>query len=414
MPKRKASSTTAPAKAAPAPKEKATLVDQAEADSPPKRRALTRRGSDAIIDRALTEHFSHLSPFQRVTQVVEGRTLRERIADDRASLSPKQRLSATYWRDLAKLYAAEGCPIAALAPGDDSMTVSDQLVAALAQLHHRNPAARSGEPLIAFLRHAPTVNRSEAVGLCKALIAPAGVRKKNMDSLMVEVMKCFIRCSIVSSYPDIALAMKSHFDSSMSSHYSRLKSGGVGLAVFFQCHEKEAALVLDMDDVHVVLQANGGWGDVSHQINRLTSGSLLGKTCFGFASKHVDAASFATKLHSLLAEVENKPCIDKAVIADFKAKASVAVKQLGSTTLNRRELKLQYGRYEALVQCTDASQECEYRLAALVKTLSIRGKADWQLYHGRSCCSTTGRTSRQLSPPRCSRKCRRRGRWLWR
>ena len=124
----------------------------------------------------------------------------------------------------------------ALTVSDAGGTVSEQLVEAIGVLHHRNPAHRSTEPLIAYLRHAVSISEVELVGIAKASVAPTTMRKQLVDTVHVEIMRSMGRLGLSQQFPQVAHAMKPHFDAAMCGHFGRLKAGGVCLQVFFECH----------------------------------------------------------------------------------------------------------------------------------------------------------------------------------
>ena len=107
------------------------------------RRQLQRRSSDAVVDRAIEEHFQHLSAYERPTMKVGGLTLRQRVASDRQKLTAGQRIGASHWRRLAQEFTQRATGSAqSLSSADDENDNDDQLRSALSFLHHKNPAAR--------------------------------------------------------------------------------------------------------------------------------------------------------------------------------------------------------------------------------------------------------------------------------
>jgi hypothetical protein len=292
----------------------ASLVAVEEANST-KRRQLNRRGSDDVVDRAVEDHFGHLTPFQKISFKVDDMTLRERIASDRNAMPSGKRLGAAYWRALAMQYVCDSDPVTELVPSNPLLEVSDQLVAALSQLHHKNPAARSVEPMIAYLRHATHINETELIGALKGMLAPLAIKKLSIDTMLVEAMRCVVRLDLKSKHPLVIQAVKGHFDTSLAAQFSKLKMSGISLKVFCQCYSKEASLVMDMTDADVVLAADQSWGMVSCQISRLVSSSILGKTMFGFAERHVQAAAFFQTVDVFLNELESTPAITVASVA---------------------------------------------------------------------------------------------------
>ena len=167
--------------------------------------------------------------------------------------------------------------------------------------------------------------------------------------------------------------MESYFGAALTAQYSRLKSSGVTLQVWMACHEKEAALILDMADAKVVLAEKDSWHEVKSQVARLSAGSLLGRTLFQAAEKQVTAASYSKIICDLLDTLKKSTVIEKTTIAKFKDDACAAVKELGAVRLGRRSIELPYGSsvHKVTLEVFDATTEWSLRLAAFLKTQAL-------------------------------------------
>jgi len=111
-----------------------------------------RRDRDGRVQRAIEMHFSHFPRFLVENKVINGRSLRDRIASDMDTLDgSSSRLGSRYWIALRAEYGASLDPCAALAVKDTNEKVSDVLITALTHFTSVNPAARTGDPLCSFL-----------------------------------------------------------------------------------------------------------------------------------------------------------------------------------------------------------------------------------------------------------------------
>jgi hypothetical protein len=365
------------ASAAPKPSETtgpppSTLVGKSEQEqAASKRRQLERRSSDAQIDRSIEEHFAHLTPYQKVTMQVDDKTLREHIHAARVNMRSGQRLGPSFWRDLAIKFIALTDPVASLEPSNHDLPISERLCAAVDALHHRNPAARSTEPMVAWLRHVQEVNELEFLGVLNACIAPLQVQKSKVDVLIVEIMKLMTRLDLHLRWPHFVRAAKGHFDLALSSHFSRLKHSGVTLATFMDCYRKEVGLVMDASDADVVMSCKTSWDKVSSQTSRLVTGSMLGKAMFGFAQVHVDAATFATRVEEVVDGLGEVAGITAKDLPAYHAQCADLMAQCCSLGSMKREIKLKYGPAVVSLTVQELSTEVELRLVARLKSDSL-------------------------------------------
>jgi hypothetical protein len=272
-PKRTGKATSSKVVVSPPKKEKPdeSLLEKAEGEKK-RARPLRKRSSDETIDRAIDSHFGHLTPYQKSTMQVDGMLIRERVTRDRHDLGKRRkRMGPSYWIALSAEYLAPEDPINALPNASADDVLSDQLINGLASLHNKNPAVRSVEPLITYLRHTESISAAELNGLCKAVVAPTLVNKTLHDNLLVEMIRALVRLGMHTTHIPTVEAMRSYFDAALTAQYSRLKSSGVTLQVWMACHEKEAALILDMADAKVVLAEKDSWHEVKSQVARLSA-----------------------------------------------------------------------------------------------------------------------------------------------
>ena len=151
--KRKASKAKAK-KAAKKPADEADEEDKMDQDSAAKARRTqrSRRDTDQKVQRALELHFNHFPKFLIENKLIDGLSLRQRIAADMEHMDgTKARLGTKYWVQLRAQYGGSLDPCANLQVKDINEKISDSLVSALQHFTSTNPAARTAEPLISFL-----------------------------------------------------------------------------------------------------------------------------------------------------------------------------------------------------------------------------------------------------------------------
>ena len=137
------------------------------------RRQLCRRDTDEATNRAIERHFRGVPKSCIETKLIDGLSLRQRIARDlRASRAcgKARRLGTTYWRGLRDLYVDE--PSLAELPVDKEAKVQTALKRAMEKLVLHATAARSSEPMQAFMRTTSSLNRKELLGLAAMVLKP--------------------------------------------------------------------------------------------------------------------------------------------------------------------------------------------------------------------------------------------------
>lgn len=136
---------------------------------PTKRRQIRRRGSETTTNRALDEHFWHLTTFPKTTLKVDNMTLRECICHYKKQMSKGEPLGHNCWEVLAQLYVCSSDPVNQRKRPGASLPIADQFLASLGQLHQKNPAARAADPLFTYLRRTGSINEVGLTGLLRSM-----------------------------------------------------------------------------------------------------------------------------------------------------------------------------------------------------------------------------------------------------
>lgn len=355
-------------------KQGATLLSAAEEPAAKRRRQLGRRQSEEQLERALTQHFAHMSNTDIETTRVEGRTVRERIADDMKSskgAAQKKRLGATYWRELVGIYGDKSSSSKEMK--DPSLPVRDALVQGLETATCPNPAKRSIEPLISFMQHCGVLNQKETVGLFKALSsAGSQVGRGNSDTLIIEAMNYVIRMKQAAHLKDELAAMRNLFDGALARQYLRLKKAGGQVLTWATTHMDLALLLVDKTDVDTVIQAKGNSAEVGPQVSRLTSAGHLGRELFGFAGMLIASASFSAEIDSTLKAFANS-AITMPAYEKTKEQCEHIVEQFQSTGVlaDKRKVTITFFKQLVEVVLPTATLELGMQMWCLIKERSI-------------------------------------------
>lgn len=159
------------ASSAPASSGKKALLAEAEAKRPQRRR-LGRRATDEQTDRAIEEHFKDWTAAQTDLVLIEGQSLRQRLASamhDKNLAGRKNRLGSSFWSELRTQYS--GSESSALADPffveDNTAHISPELLAALQACKSSNTTTRTKAPLVAYMSTVPDINGRELCGLAR-------------------------------------------------------------------------------------------------------------------------------------------------------------------------------------------------------------------------------------------------------
>ena len=155
----------------------------------------------------------------------------------------------------------------------------------------------------------------------KLAFKPCGIKKETIQQMHVELVRMSGKLHVKELYPEVVKACRGHFDIIMTCQFIGLKASGVTIRVFLRSYNKSCALVMDVNDANAVLQAVC-WLTVTLQIARLTSGSLLGRTLFGFADNHTMGAQYSTTVDELLGDLFKLDKITQANIDAVKVQAA--------------------------------------------------------------------------------------------
>ena len=199
------------------------------------RRQLQRRDTDEQVNRAIQCHFRGMSKVALETKKVGNMLLRQRIARDlRATRLSKNktRMSSSYWRDLRRTYGeSTGLEDVEIAESEVSQS---GLKRAMAKLCCPQIAARSSEPMQAFLSACGSLSRRDAYGVAKMIAEPKLLTKKHNDEACVALMSCMLRLGVVEKVKDIFACIKDSCDVALTCLWKTAERAGVQMATWCQ------------------------------------------------------------------------------------------------------------------------------------------------------------------------------------
>lgn len=324
----KASGSAAPAAGA-APAEAAdTLVARAESAAgggAAKKRRLGRRGTDEAVTRALEEHFKEASSVETDLIIKDGKSLRQRIADDRrAAKAAGTKLGSTYWLRLRRQYdlqAVSGAITEVLVVKNKEEPVSQELADALAHARTANVTKKAVSRLCSFLQSCGNLNQREVVGLLRAV---REMRPQQANGLEVirQTLAMLVRTEGHVEFATEVSCLADLWDEALSGLFVSGKKLGLALHRWWEANKHLAGIILSVPQVERVLEAKGDWADVAEDLTQITCGSRLGAKMFAFAHTHVSSQLLQKFVDGLIraaaGQVLDQEWLTKSVAAALK------------------------------------------------------------------------------------------------
>lgn len=234
-------------------------------------------------------------------------------------------------------------------------------------------AAARGVAEVTFLGHTAGLNQKELVGLLRMLIGNGSLGKAQQDTIVIELLRSLLRTSSVDTFATEVRAMKPWWDGALSRQWQRLRRAGVSVETWLQSHREMAAVLLDSQDVTMVLQAGGRWGDVGPAVARLTSSSTLGRALFGFAGLLVNSAAYAAEVAEQLDLLFSGAAVSQQMIALFRTTCEQKSLHFGSAGVlaPKRVILLEYNGVQLSMTVQSVALEWEMRLWCRIKNESL-------------------------------------------
>lgn len=347
------------------------------ADGPSrKRRQLARRDTEDQCERAVEQHFSHMTKAQLESITVDGLCVRARIMQDikgNKDCAARKRLGATYWKGVVAKYNEKLGATGQLEVKNKTQPVRDSLLQAIESATRKNPATRTIEPLVALLQHCASLNQREFVGMFTAVNSCSQLLGRlATDTIYIEAMKYVRRAKQVGEFAQEIEILKPHFDISLSHQWGRMKKAGVGVLTWLGTHRELVTLLLDEADVDAVMSAKGSWTSVGPQVARLTSAGHLGKALFGFAGQLVNSSAFGDEVAALVKDFVAKPVsMDTLAVVRQNCESLVERYKGFGVLAEKRKVIVRFMSADMEVMVHAPSVEWEYKLNAALKQLAV-------------------------------------------
>ena len=268
----------------------------------------------------MAESFPEFSKEQTDGLVVEGRTLRARLKQERKQITGKGRLSRKLLAELRKKYALPDALSSQLIVDDATETVDDVLMGALATAANPNVARRAKGPLVTYIQTCAGLNQRELCGIMKFLATCPVAASTSKRGVVISCLLAFVSRGFHIQYAKEFDIMKSHFDKALAHTWLAEKKAGTKITDFW-ARMQHCVVVLggtvrqDIDDVVAETRA---WLNVRAQIDRAVAASVLGEKMFGHALKSVTEAEFSDRVRERAKALQDSAPITVAKLVALK------------------------------------------------------------------------------------------------
>jgi hypothetical protein len=175
---------------------------KAQRQSSSSRRRLQKRDTDEQVERSLKTHFAGWSTLEIDGHQVDGKTLRQQLADDRSAVREgKRRLGSSYWKEMQAKYGGPSRPSQTLQVHKPDEHVAQQLIDALGSATHNNTTLKSRAPLAQFFASASSLNQKEYVGILRHMMEVRPAASVAAATFFVDFMKFVVRLALHTKYP---------------------------------------------------------------------------------------------------------------------------------------------------------------------------------------------------------------------
>lgn len=363
---------TAAWKGAPAPslleqQEQKEIEDQSQA------KRSRKRSLEETVHKALRDNFKGFSDVQTDLTIKEGRSLRQRIIEDkRAQLEdPKIKTGKFYYDELRTLYGSDKAPEQMLQVYDETETVDKTLMdACTAALSHKKNFA----PLTEFALAVTTMNQKSTVGLFRTILKVSPAISMQNTSLLTDIMTMIVRLDMQNKFPREFGIIRSHLDSALCKSLGSFKQHGQSARLWWEASKVFASLLLPSEDTQKCIECDSAWTDVSVQLARVVQSSDIGTKMFSSAWRDLQARRLRFAIDQVINKLDGVD-LDKAAVLTAREAFKIEVAKLGKNaneTYTRREVLVSYRGQEIPVVVTSLMDEYTLAEQAFLRSRGVQ------------------------------------------
>ena len=178
-----------------------TLLEMEDREAAkPKRRALKRKASDAVIDQIIRDNFKGWSECDLNAVVFEGMDLKTRLkTDKKRKKEDNLSMGKRYYDWLREKYAPDGSPSKLLKVKDTTQGLDDELVTALTNAGKQQPLRSQ---LSLWLGNNGATNQRTVVGIMRFVMQLRPHQSAAQREILKEIMQWMSRNEIATNYAE--------------------------------------------------------------------------------------------------------------------------------------------------------------------------------------------------------------------
>ena len=140
-------------------------------------------------------HFRHISEVTLANKVVEGKTVRQSLADILHGLSKGQRVGSTTYTKLAEKYGDGESKVASIKVTNPDEPVEEELLKLLTGLQADAGLSKASKSLQLYLQSCAELSQRNLVGLVKTVLSPKLEARPDAEMRTLAVMSYCARCA---------------------------------------------------------------------------------------------------------------------------------------------------------------------------------------------------------------------------
>ena len=251
-------------------KKQKTNAPSSSSLAPRQRTQAERRCRDDRVERTLTEHFSDFPVSIREHREVNGKTLRQSVADiifPNENVTTSKRLSPQQIGSLRLKFAVGDIAEAMLLddPKDTSAPMSKRFEEAIAVASCKQSNKRDRGPLAAVLRTTTVVNVREVKALLRVCTPLRATASQELTTFIVGVMQWLVARGVHLSHQRLVDALRQTWDDALCALYSLAQRADENIVAW---HSKFGGLLCLVTSQHAevkeLLRVKGAGGFGSH------------------------------------------------------------------------------------------------------------------------------------------------------
>ena len=331
----------------------------------------------AVVAKALRDNFKGWGEDMTDLTIREGKSLRQRIFDDKFESKEggaKTPMGKCYYAELRGMYGASSCPAQQLDVKNEDEAEDPRLIGALTGLFQRK---KTFDRILEWLASAEMVNQKNFVALLRACSSFSPASTMDHLRLALAVMEYCAKHSVLKRYPFEMGVMTPYFAAALVKSYLNFKKHDLTKTEWWKQHKSYCFFVLPVAHAEKCFQCKGGWAEAEESLAEVVRSGELGRYLFGRAWGELAANKISVIIKALVKSLLGKP-ITKAVLdknkLDLVNKVKELGKDIGDTYTTPTTCQVRYMGVELCVPVISIFDEYQMQVWGIIKTVGVQSQ----------------------------------------